>query len=139
MLFSHVLIHIFSALGKSVVCWFSLPTVKMYLQISSVKWSLNDFKIKKDGKGLPFSESSWVSFVIISYTMTRNPTVGLRYVTMREGGNVKWVSAWGLEQEKDSNCLYKQAQGVGQDHMKGFEGNHLLPQQVFNHGKFVRN
>lgn len=79
MLFSHILTHIFTALGKSVVCWFFLPTIKMYLQISSVKWRSNGFKIK-DGKGLPFSESSWVSFVMISYMMTRNPTVGLRYV-----------------------------------------------------------
>jgi len=111
----------------------------MYLQISSVKWRSNDFKIKKDGKGLPFSESSWVSFVIISYTMTRNPTVGLRYVGNERRRKCEMGSAWGLEQEKDSNCLYKQTQGVGQDQMKGFEGNHLLPQQVFNHGKFVRN
>lgn len=54
---SYILIHVSTALEKSVVCWFSLPTVKMYLQINSVKWRLNDFKIKDD-EGLPFSESS---------------------------------------------------------------------------------
>lgn len=110
MLFSHILIHIFAALGKQVVCWFSLPTIKMYLQISSVKWISNGFKIQ-DGKGLPFSESSWVSFVMISYMKTKNPTVGLRYVGNERKRKCKLGSAWGLDQEKDSNCLYKQAQG----------------------------
>lgn len=108
MLFSHILIHILTALGKSVVCWFFLPTVKMYLQISSVKWRSDGFKIK-NSKGLPFSESSWVSFVIISCIMTRNPTVGLRYIGNERKRKCEMGSAWGLEQEKDSNCLYKQA------------------------------
>lgn len=55
--------------------------------------------------------------------MTRNPTVGLRYVGNQRKRKCEMGSTGGLEQEKDSNCLYKQAQRLGQDQMKAYEGN----------------